>query len=41
MILVKNVKFLPSLFVFERGFNITLDDVLAGKKMLFDHSKKT
>ena len=40
MILVKNVKFLPSLFVFERGFNITLDDVLAGKKCCFTIVKK-
>ena len=41
MILVKNFKFLPSLFVFERGFNMTLDDVVARKKMLFYHSKNT
>ena len=41
MILVKNFKFLSSLFVFERGFNMTLDDVLARKKMLFYQSKKT
>ena len=40
MILVRNLKFLTSLFVFERGFNMTLDDGLAKKKCCFTIVKK-
>ena len=32
MIVVKNFKFLLRLFFFERGFDMTLDDVPARKK---------